>query len=448
MKKLPQFLAVLVAALTFWPATPSRADETASKPTSKPPAQPLSPAQRTAQLVDEVLRETSEIRELSILRPVKSGVSDRAAVEKVMKKELDEENARQQVAVTELLLKKLGLVPENFNLARLYTSVMGEQIAGYYDPHNGTFYLAKKADASMEKTIMAHELTHALQDQHFNLSRFDNYSPDNSDAHLAMKALVEGDATLTMRRYLSHDPARWLGAIGASFAAGFNQGLSGESRSKEFLSGPRVLRESLTFPYLQGASWAAAVQRRGGWKAVSDAFSDLPRSTEQILHPEKYFDHEAPITISLRDSSRRLGKGWNLVDTDVDGEFGIYQVLDEFLKDPAASKRAAAGWGGDRYALYQGQKPGEVLLVQLVAWDNENEAREFFEAYAKRTILRYRTENLRSIGSTATRRAWHAASGGILMERKGNRVLVAEGVPSRFSGSNLMQGLWQDAARG
>ena len=148
--------------------------------------------------------------------------------------------------------------------------------------------------------------------------------------------------------------------------------------SEELDKAPRALRETLLFPYQEGMTWARVVHQYGGWSNVSKAFKDLPQSTEQILHPEKYFVHEAPVKVSLPDIHLSLGRGWRRIESDVNGEWSLYLILDQFLKSSPDSKRAAAGWGGDRYEVYENQR-AEVVYVSVSAWDTEKDAREFFE---------------------------------------------------------------------
>src|SRR6185503_17276995 len=124
---------------------------------------------------------------------------------------------------------------------------------------------------------------------------------------------------------------------------------------------PKALRGSLLFPYYEGSLWAKNLYKRGGWAAVSRAFTELPKSSEQILHPEKYFAKELPVKVNLPDISGFLNAGgksavnsgdgvWRRVDYDVTGELGFTLILDELLKSSDESKRAAAGWAGDRFA--------------------------------------------------------------------------------------------------
>ena len=208
---------------------------------------------------------------------------------------------------------------------------------------------------------------------------------------------------------------------------------------------------------------------------VSDAFTRLPLSTEQILHSEKYFKYERPTKILLPDVTNLLNAGsagilpaparakfrrrlptahrplptstWHRIDSDVNGEWTYYLILDQFLNAPVESKRAAAGWGGDRYALYEGPN-GQVFLAQVAVWDTENDAREFFDAYVKRTELRYPGATpLPSSVSTVPKaseasRAWQTSEGEVVIELRGARVLIVEGVPEGVDATVLLKALW------
>jgi hypothetical protein len=426
------FLAALLISAAF--AMGGAALTTAQQPQGAPVAPSAKSAAITA-ATDAVLRETSELRQLAILRPVKSGAQSRAEIERMIIKNMDEETTPQEMRASELALKKLGLVPADFEYRPFIIRLLTEQVAGYYDPKAQQFYLADWIDLDGQEPVMAHELTHALQDQHFNLRRFEKWPKGDSDAELAAHALVEGDATLAMIRYVARDLKR---------AIAFTQSMaSNKSSSEQIDSAPRALRETLLFPYEQGTEWVTALYRRGGWARVSQAFTELPQSTEQILHSEKYFTREAPVKIEVPDVRSQLGAGWKRVDYDVNGEWSYYLILDEYLKSEAESKRAAAGWGGDRYAVYEGPKPGDIFIAQLTAWDTENDAVEFFDAYAKRTERRYKDASPTEHDKTGQLRAWHTGEGAVVIERRGSRVLILEGVPEKANVQSLMSALWK-----
>lgn len=386
-----------------------------------------------------VLKETSEIRELPILREVKSGSQSRAEIERMLVKNLDSQTTPAEMHATEVSLRKLGLVPAGFQFRSFIIKLLTEQVAAYYDPRAQQFYLADWIELEGQKPVMAHELTHALQDQHFNLKRFEKWPKGDSDAELAAHALIEGDASLTMLQYLAKNPL---------VALAFVRSMSGSTNSSEQLEkAPRVLRESLLFPYERGLEWATKLYRSGGWKNVSEAFNKLPLSSEQILHPEKYLSYEIPLKVSLPEVRSILGSDWKKLDYDVNGEWSYYLILDEFLKVPAESKRASAGWAGDRYAVYQGQDPSQVFMAQLSAWDTAEDARQFFDAYVKRTKLRYpnaRAEATMQAGSqTPEFLTWRTEEGGVVIELRSSRVLILEGIPDRVERKTLLRTMWQ-----
>src|SRR5437870_10498 len=409
----------------------------------------------------EVLKETSEIRQLSILRPVQSSTQSRAEIERTLIKNLDENMTAAQAHASEVILRKLGLAPAEFQYRALMIRLLTEQVAGYYDPKTQQFHLADWIDLDGQKPIMAHELTHALQDQHFNLRRFDHWPKGDSDAELAAHALIEGDATLVMALYVANNPLRALAFLKSLGATGLP--------SEELDKAPRALRETLLFPYQDGEKWVSELHKQGGWDRVSKAFTELPQSTEQILHPEKYFAQEPPVRVTLPDVSpvldssssseirgRRSEVGqdlrtvrppaWQRLDSDVNGEWGFYLILDQFLKSPAESRRAAAGWGGDRYALYEGPR-GEATLVSLSVWDTESDAREFFDAYVKRTELRYpdatSIEPTFNAQAPAFSKTFLTSEGVVSMEVRGPRVLILEGVPPGKDVKGLKATLWR-----
>jgi hypothetical protein len=444
----------------------------------------------------QVLKETSEIRELPILRPVKSGAQSRTEIERMLIKNLNEQVSPAEMHAIEVAFRTFGLAPSDFEYRPFIIKLLTEQVAGYYDPKVQEFHLADWLELEGQKPVMAHELTHALQDQHFNLRRFEKWPHGDSDAELAVHALIEGDATLAMTLYMAKNPL---------VALAFSRSLTTGVATEQFNQAPRAMRESLIFPYMQGMEWATQLYRQGGWTMVSSAFTRLPLSSEQILHPEKYFNYERPVKVVLPDVTSLLNANtsavttqqppgtagappasgrvrvsrrgptrrkqptahsplptpaWHRIDSDVNGEWTYYLILDQFLNAPAESKRAAAGWAGDRYALYEGPK-GQAFLAQVAAWDTENDAREFFDAYVKRTELRYpgarqldssaleletrnsKLETQNSQPESRTIYSWKTSEGGVVIELRGLRVVLLEGMPEGVDSNALLKSLRQ-----
>jgi hypothetical protein len=437
------FAAAALALIIAWLSCASIAS--AQTGVSAPPASVNAKEAALAAATGDVLRETSEVRKLSILRDVPSGLRTREQIEAMILRNLDEQSKPEDVRADGLLLKKLGLVPPDFEYRKFLVKLLGEQVAGFYEPKSQKFYLAAwiAADLDSFKPVMAHELTHALQDQHFNLRRFEKRQKGASDAELAAHALIEGDASLTMMFYAQRNPLRLLALLKALKTFG-------AASTEEIDRAPRALRETLLFPYQQGLTWTQQLYARGGWQLVSNAYTDLPQSTEQILHVEKYLAREAPIKVEQPNVAAALGKDWRQIERDTSGEWNLYLILDEFLKSPEDAKRAAAGWGGDQFALYENSNTHELLFAQLTAWDTEQDAREFFDAYARRTARRYKlaeeamsndeTENYR----TNVSRAWQTNEGAVFIERRGARVLILEGVPPKIGARKLSAKFWSE----
>ena len=370
---------------------------------------------------DAVLKETSELRELAILRAVKSGAQSRSEIERMIIKNLDSDTTPAEMHATEVLLRVFGLAPDDFAYRPFLIKLLTEQVAGYYDPKAQQFYLADWIELEGQKPVMAHELTHALQDQHFNLKRFEKWPKGDSDAELAAHALIEGDATLAMTLYMAKHPMVALAFIRSLGTQ--------ETSSEQFKRAPRALRESLLFPYEAGSNWATQVYRRGGWDMVSKAFTKLPQSTEQIIHYEKYRSREEPVKVRLPDISSQLGSDWKRVDSDVNGEFGYFLILSGFIPKKEA-QRASEGWGGDQSSLYENTRTGQLLLTHLSVWDTPKDAGDFFQAYAKRTLKRYPQATMRK-DLNANEHGFQTADGETFIQLRDKSVLVVEGLQAK-----------------
>jgi hypothetical protein len=426
-----------------------------------------SAAARNAALVEatqEVLKETSAVRQLAVLRAVQSSTQSRADIERAIMKNMEDGTSAADIHASEVIMKKLAMAPPDFQYRSLIVRVLTEQVAGYYEPKTQQFHLADWIDVDGQKPIMAHELTHALQDQHFNLGRFEHWPKGDSDAELAAHALIEGDATLAMVQYVANNPLRALAFLKSMGASGI--------ATDELDRAPRALRETLLFPYQEGLNWTRNVYRQGGWNSVSQAFKTLPQSTEQILHPGKYFVHEAPVKVTLPDlvsllnsrtqkkaevrsqksvngsvlassvlsSSTQPPASWKRIASDVNGEWGLYLILDELIRTPQESRKAAAGWAGDHYDVYEGPQ-GEVLYVSVSAWDTQMDAREFFDAYLKRLQLRYpnTASEAKVTGHlTSSAQMFNTVEGRVAIQLQGSRVILCEGIPMTVNAARLV----------
>jgi hypothetical protein len=393
---------------------------------------------------NEILEEVSKLRGLKILNPVKSGVKTRSEIEKEVIRNFEESYKPEELSTINKSLIAYGLVSKDFNYRKFMIELLTEQVAGFYRPKSREFFIADWNELGQQKPVMAHELAHALQDQHFNLRRFEHWPRGDGDREAAIHALIEGDATGVMYNYqllpLRSDITR-LSNI-ADFA---DQTLLQAERDgqKVFLSAPAVIRESLIFPYVYGAGFVQELVKQRGWEGVSRAFTDLPQSTEQIIHLGKYIAREQPIKIELRDITSLLGPDWKRLETDVNGEFGFFLILSEFI-DRKEAKKAARGWGGDQATLFENTKTGQLLIAHLSAWDTPTDAQEFFEAYTRRTFKRYQQAS----GPTALpANEYHLQTPGvkIFIQLRDTSVLAIEGLPGEDDGHlmKVVNALWK-----
>lgn len=395
----------------------------------------------TSQLLDEV----SKMRGLKILSPVKSGAKSRTEIEQEIIRGFEEESTPEEIEAANKTLIAYGLVPKDFRYREFMIRLMTEQVAGFYRPKTKELFLADWNDLEQQKPVMVHELQHALQDQHFNLMRFDKWPNGDGDRETAIHALIEGDATALMYNYQLKPMGGDITKL-PSLAALADQPIPQSEREKQkvYLSAPAALRESLVFSYIYGAAFVQELLKKRGWAGVSQAFTDLPQSTEQILHIDKYLANEMPVKIELPDVSKLIGDSWRRLDADVNGEFGYTLIMSEFISKKEA-RAAAAGWGGDQSVLYENSKTGQLMLTHLSKWDTEKDAAEFLRAYAQRTTKRYPTAKPLATKSE-DERAFQTPDGEVFIQLRGQSVLVIEGLPvdRQTEITKLVEALWKD----
>jgi hypothetical protein len=333
--------------------------------------------EQVAERLEEVARDVERVRELEFdrLPPVRLVSLEQSTRDSL--RELDHYISRRRQRIEERLLVMLGLVPPGTRLRELVGKALGEEVAGYYIPRTETMALIRGVSPGgfFGEVTLAHELTHALEDQHFGLEIESNLFL--RDRALAQTALHEGSATVAMVDYVA-------------LSQGGGEELPGGLRSLvlEELEGvampvstglPRYVRESLVFPYVAGGRFVDRVEARGGWEAVNRAFGeDDPASTEQVIHPEKYEAGERPVRVRLRGGRAALPSRARVVARGDIGEFDTAQ----FLRDAngrARSEQAAAGWGGSAFELWRLPGGGDVLVMAW-AWDTPRDAREFAAA--------------------------------------------------------------------
>ncbi len=380
--------------------------------------------------VDTIAAKVGKLRGLRVKRKIKRGVMGKAQIRARLLKRIDQEYSAKELAAESVAMKRFGLLPVNTNYKKLVIDLLTDQIAGFYDPWEKTLYIAgwqqTGAAAMSGDMIMAHEIDHALQDQHFGLKRFMRANKSNGDASVARQAVVEGDGMALMVEYAMGGVSPWANdqVLKMMGPAVMQQMTSGKMAKV-----PLAMREGLIFPYLAGIRFIAHFRKSFPWSRVNRIYRRPPLSTEHILHPEKYTRYERPDRVLSIKQLR--GAGLQRLSDNVSGELGLSLWLRQHGVARARADRAAAGWGGDRTTVYsaggKAKLAGSVGVIYSV-WDHEADAIEFQEAARDATA--------KMMGGTRdAKSASHvtfAINGGVSsVERRKKVVVVMVDVPDK-----------------
>lgn len=363
-----------------WMPTPTSTPIPTPTPAPVPPTpmpRPLT-AEETAAL-DQIEREVATLRGLTPLHPVSRWKITRAELRRHYADSLGSEEWEEETRSLALVLAAFDFIPAGSDLTYLWQDVVSEEVAGFYLTESEEIYVISEGDltGAVERVIFAHEFGHALQDQHFDLDSLgleETSQPGYYADHIvAIQSLIEGDAVLIQERYIERyftqeDVMELL----------MNTLVLYSSPGTEDV--PPVIEETFSFPYVYGREFVNALYRRGGWRAVNNAYASPPVSTEQILHPERYLAGDEPIAVSLPPLTTTLGSDWHLLYDAPLGEFFLRLYLENEL-DPSRVSPAVKGWGGDRCAVYHDETSGETVLALRTVWDTSADASEFLGAY-------------------------------------------------------------------
>lgn len=317
---------------------------------------------------------------LKFKTPPKLEVRTRDEVRKFLEDKLASEMPAAEFQGQERAYKRFGLIPDTLNLRAFMVGLLTEQIAGYYDPSTKVLYVVEGADPTLTDMTVSHELVHALQDQYFNLDSLQKLR-GNNDRQVAAQALVEGQAifeqmsaTIGARALTTALPGTWDRV--RDLIRQNNESMPLFSRA------PFVIQETLLFPYLSGAEF---IRRAKEKKPNANLLQDAPASTEQVVHPERFFEtRDDPTDVTLPPP--RVGK---VAYENNLGEFETRLLIYELLKDQSAAIRGAAGWDGDRYQLVDLGRGGEAL-AWLTIWDSSVDAGEFRDLLDTAVLKRFK----------------------------------------------------------
>ena len=425
-----RFLSFLLAACLLTPAIAVAGQTAGQEPQTptNPKASQTAPAASQAeflQAADQVLARMSKMLDLSILHPLKKSIRTKAEIRSYLVRQEEQDKHPAKRHADKMALEAFGLIPRGFHLQHFLLDLLTEQIAGYYDPKAQEFYIASWIPLSQQRMVMAHELTHALMDQHFHIETWEKAARPNDDAQAARQAVLEGSATIAMMDYEMRGFGRTVRDL-PDIAPLIQMVVAKSSDSPGMANAPPYLRDSLLFPYLQGAAFTQRLLKAGnGWPDFYKVFPNPPVSTQQILHPSFYLDGKAPPPVALPNLRHLLGKHWKLLDENIVGEFDLQEVLKQYLAQDVAVP-LSADWWGDRYAILQNKKTQAPLLVFRLRLDSPEHAARFFTTYS--TLLRKKHPSAsRAFTAPEFLQFDTASSGGVFFECRADECLSMEG---------------------
>ncbi len=376
----------------------------------------------------------SNIRGQDFSEVVTPKMYNREDLGKEMKEQFDKEYTEEELLLMDSSFQALGLTPPDLRAKDLMTAMLTEEVAGFYDPDNkrmvmivddsegvkdpnwlGRLLGARPTfDKDEQKTTLAHELTHALQDQLYDLNAMQSGIEDDDDMLLAFSALVEGDATLLMMVESGDVSVQDMDVEAMRATMNLMTFMMPFAGGSTYRKAPPIFQETLGFPYLQGMLFALSVAGKDGWESVHGAYQSPPLSTEQILHPKKYFpgaDYDAPQVVTIPKLDPAVGEQWEHLGGNCLGEL----QTTVWLKRVRGGARAAAGWDGDRYEIFR-REDGKLAVAMATIWDSGKDAEEFEKAYSA-------MRELNPFGSGAV----FAEDAERLLLRTGDRVMLVEG---------------------
>ena len=455
-------LAVFALALAFcWNslAAQTKSQSTPAQPPQAPAGRQNPPslqepqtritseqAQELFRSVDDILNFASKDTKLPIKNPIKRDLAGREQVRRFVLRHMQEDKDAQRLERSEASMKKFGLLPQEFDLRKFLLDLMEDQVAGYYDPKTKTVYLLDWVAPEAQRPVLAHELTHALQDQNFGLDQWlkvrDDDRRDNSDnldagpdeEQSARQAVSEGQGMAVMMDYVLAPAGQSLTDMPSMGEIFKQQTMERVGDSPIFANAPMYLREMVIFPYTYGLSFLESLLTRGGKEmAFAGAFKNPPRDTREIMQPDVYLDDHHVDPIRLPRLADVLKKSYVGYDSGAVGEFDVYILLKQYSGSELA-ERLSPAWRGGIYYLGRKKraKPSkpdaavpmsDLALLYVSKWATPEDAGYFAKAYCLWLPKKYK-----SVAPVAEQkgRAWDTEQGRVSIEAAGNRVLVME----------------------
>lgn len=364
--------------------------------------------------MDQIQDEVVLLRGLRPTGPVSRGLLSADELREYVLSDFLDDYTEEEAQDDARVLALLGLLDADYELFDLYLDLYSENIAGFYDDDIEQMFVVQDSRfGGPERLTYAHEYSHVLQDQTYDLDQGLGFNheacEEDSERCAALQALLEGDATLLEQRWL----------LTYASDADFQQLLDfyDSFSSPTYESAPKFMKEDFLFPYTIGFDFVESVFLDGGWAAVDALYADPPVSTEQILHPGRY-PNDLPVPLTVPEVLDSLGSGWREIDRDVLGEWFTFLTLSERLPEEQAQV-AAEGWGGDYYIAFLDDSKGRGVLVVATAWDTVRDAYEFYGAFRDYGDSRFGGRSL----SSTTRFVWDSPDDWVSIDIAGDQTL-------------------------
>jgi len=372
--------------------------------------------------IDGILQDLHEITGFRIKHRVPADIITRDKVKEFLEQRLKEATSPEEIRVEELTLKKFGLVPQDFDLAKNTVDLLTEQAAAFYDFHRKRLSITDWTPSATREPALVHELGHALADQNVNLEKFIKRGSKSDDGSLARLAVMEGQASWLMSEYLARKAGQSLATSPVLLESMAHTIESGASQFPVFESEPLYLRQTLVFPYSQGLLFQNAVYERMKQKAFEEVFRRPPLSTQQILHPDTYFSGVAPTRPALPQLPD--ARGYKRIAEGTVGELD-HAILLEQCAGRQESAAVSPHWRGGAYALLEHRSPDRVVLLYTVEWDDAASAGRYFRLY--RRVLEKKWKHLAIESESGTMLSGAGDDGHFLVQLTGSVVTSLEG---------------------
>lgn len=412
----------------------------------------LSPkeAEELFRSVDEILQFVSKDTGLPIKHAVKRQLASRDEVVKYVERKQAEDEDTQRLERSAASLKKFGLLPRDFDLRTYLLQLLREQVAGFYDAKTKTVYLLDWVDPEAQKSVLAHELTHALQDQNYGLEKWgEGKGKPKTDAEIvandeessAKQAVIEGQAMITLLDY-SLAPVGGSVVNSPEIVEAMKAGMvSGDATSPLFTKAPLFLRQALVFPYQQGLDFIRTILvKRGRQAAFAGTMENAPVNSRQIVMPETYLSGEKITPVPVPDIDKILGKEYERYDFGGIGQFDIGVMIGQWdVKRPSGAvvrtpEKFAESWRGGYYWVGRkhGVKEGPVQMVFVTRWATAEDAKEFAEIYSQSVTKRYKSvQQVKLFDNGAAE--WGTEEGPVKISTTGSMVIAVEGFENNLA---------------